>query len=278
MKGHPMVRRKILAGNWKMNKLNGDVAPFFKQLKDCLDKLQTNRSGANSFAESGPQVIFALPYTLLVGGVQSAAFYGYTVAAQNMHWSDSGAFTGEISASMLKDLGVGCTLIGHSERRQYFGETDETVAKKVKQALIQRVRPVVCVGETLEEREKGLTFEVIGRQLKSVFRDLGNVANLSVKDLATLVVAYEPVWAIGTGRASSAEDAQDVHSFIRKEAGSLRGDAFAQDLRILYGGSASPKNIKELLSKPDIDGALVGGASLVADDFAAMIAAAFGEG
>ncbi len=267
-----MIRRKILAGNWKMNKLNVDVAPFFKQLKESLEKLQPTKSGFNSIAENGPEVLFALPFPLLVGGMQAASFYGYTVAAQNFHWADAGAFTGEVSAAMLKEIGVTSTLIGHSERRQFFGETDQTVAKKVKQAITQKFSPIVCVGETLEEREKGLTHQVIERQIKSVFQDLGD---FSTKELASLVIAYEPVWAIGTGKASTAEDAQDVHGFIRKQASTLRGEAFAQSLRILYGGSASPKNIVELFTKPDIDGALVGGASLVADDFAKMIAAAF---
>jgi triosephosphate isomerase len=260
-----MTRLKILAGNWKMNKLKGDIAPFFQQLNTRLAAEKKPLSAKKA------EVVFAMPFTLLAAGAEAAKPYGFTVAAQNIHWADTGAFTGEVSCQMLADIGVGWTLIGHSERRQYFGETDQTVAKKVKQALTHGICPIACVGETLEEREKGLTETVIKRQVEGVFQDLGSVG---AKELACLVIAYEPVWAIGTGRAASSDDAQAVHVAIRQEVARLAGKEFSQGLRILYGGSASPKNIDELFTKPDIDGALVGGASLVAEDFAKMILAA----
>ncbi len=251
-------RTKLLAGNWKMNKLSSELPGFFEAFAREL--------GAGA---PGAEILFAVPYTLLAKARELAAPRGIEIAAQNVHSEPNGAFTGEVSFAMLKDVGIGATLIGHSERRQYFGETDEAVAKKTKAALAQGVKPIVCVGETLAEREANLTGEVVGRQLDAVLKGLGNP-----KTLGNLVIAYEPVWAIGTGRSATSAQAQDVHRFIRARVVAHSSREAADSLRILYGGSANPANIAELLAQADIDGALVGGASLKPADFAAMVRAA----
>jgi triosephosphate isomerase len=183
------------------------------------------------------------------------------VGAQNIHWEDSGAYTGEISAPMIKSAGCTYVIIGHSERRQYFGETDETVNKKLLSALKHCLIPIVCVGETLEQREKNETFKVIERQISEGFK------NLVIGNWSLVIIAYEPVWAIGTGKTATPEQAQEVHAFIR----SLLPKSIAQDVRILYGGSVKPDNTATLMAKPDIDGALVGGASLKAEDFVKIV-------
>lgn len=187
------------------------------------------------------------------------------LGAQNLYWEKSGAFTGEVSAPMLKSVGCTYVIIGHSERRTYFGETDETVNKRIFAALAEGLKPIVCIGETLEEREAGKTFEVIKRQVE------GGLANLSVEQMATVVIAYEPVWAIGTGKTATPAQAQEVHAFIRKLLNDIFGQTTAEATRIQYGGSVKPDNAAELMAQPDIDGALVGGASLKADSFEKII-------
>jgi triosephosphate isomerase len=187
------------------------------------------------------------------------------LGAQNVFWEDSGAFTGEISAPILKDIGVQYVIIGHSERRQYFGETDETVNKRIKAALKHDLTPIVCVGEVLKERESNKTFDVIKKQCEGAF------AGLTSEQMEKLIIAYEPVWAIGTGKTATPAQAQEVHQFIRKLLTKLYGDNVAQTVRIQYGGSVKPENSAELMSQPDIDGALVGGASLKAESFIGII-------
>jgi len=187
------------------------------------------------------------------------------LAAQNMHWEDKGAFTGEISAEMLLDLGCKYVIIGHSERRQYFGETDETVNKKAKQALKKGLSAILCVGETLAEREAGKLNEVINRQVTVGLKDIG------AEDMKKVVIAYEPVWAIGTGKTATPEQANDVHSLIRQKVNTLYTTVVAEGLRIQYGGSVTPENVTSLMAKQDIDGALVGGASLKPDTFATLV-------
>jgi triosephosphate isomerase len=199
--------------------------------------------------------------------VDEAAGSNIAVGAQNVHWESSGAFTGEVCAEMLLELGVEYVVIGHSERRQYFGETDQTVNKRLHAALAAGLKPVVCVGETLEQREAGRTEQVVGEQLD------GGLADLTPSQLAKVILAYEPVWAIGTGKTATPEMAQEVHAFIRKRLCGLADSQTAEGIRIQYGGSVKPGNAAELLGQPDIDGALVGGASLKADDFAGILEA-----
>jgi triosephosphate isomerase len=188
-----------------------------------------------------------------------------SLGGQNMHWESKGAFTGEISGKMLVDVGCKYVIIGHSERRQLFGETDETVNKKIKAAFSNGLIPVACVGETLDEREKNITFKVIDRQVKA------GLAGLTPEQANTIVIAYEPVWAIGTGKTATPAQAQEVHAYIRKIYGELCGKTAGENVRILYGGSVKPDNTKELMSQPDIDGALVGGASLELDSFTKIV-------
>jgi triosephosphate isomerase len=247
------MRVKLLAGNWKMNKSSADLEPFFVGL-------------GGGFPGDRVEVMIAAPFTLLAAARKLAEPRGIRIAAQNVHWEPSGAFTGEVSLPMLKDIGVSATLIGHSERRQYFAETDETVSKKLRAALAAGVTPVVCVGETLEERERNETDRVVRRQVLAACEGLD-----APRDL---VIAYEPVWAIGTGRTATNAQAQEVHAHIRKIVGERFGAPAAGSMRILYGGSANPGNIQGLLAEPDIDGALVGGASLKPVDFGAMVQAA----
>jgi triosephosphate isomerase len=193
------------------------------------------------------------------------------LAAQNTHWEDSGAFTGELSPALLLDVGCSHCIIGHSERRQFFGETDAGVRKKASALLVHKLVPIVCVGESLEQREAGKTLDVVLGQVDAATDGLDAVA------LAPLVIAYEPIWAIGTGRTAKAEDAQEVHAAIRARLGQLKGESWADTVRILYGGSVKPANAEELLSQPDIDGALVGGASLSAENFIPIIDAGVGR-
>jgi triosephosphate isomerase len=254
-----MTRTRLMAGNWKMNKLSSELEPFFREFAAALglDKDETITDRVD--------ILFAVPYLLLDRAAQLAEPMGIRVAAQNVHSEANGAFTGEVSLGMLKEIGVTATLIGHSERRQYFGETDESVARKTKAALAAGFMPIACVGETLEEREEGRTEAVVTRQVKAVLDTID-----SPKDL---VLAYEPVWAIGTGRSATSGQAQEVHATIRRLIAQRFGDGVAAKMRILYGGSANPANIDELLKQPDIDGGLVGGASLKPQDFAKMVKA-----
>jgi triosephosphate isomerase len=210
-------------------------------------------------------LLFAVPFTLLEKAAKLAYPHGIRIAAQNTHFETSGAYTGEVSLAMLKDVGITATLVGHSERRQYFGETDETVNKKVRAALAQGFLTIACVGETLEERDGNQTAAVVSRQVAAVLEAVGPA---TLKDL---VIAYEPVWAIGTGRTATSAQAEEVHAAIRVQVGQRFGAPAATALRLLYGGSANPSNIKELMAQPDVDGGLVGGASLKPSDFAAMV-------
>ncbi len=246
-------RRPIIAGNWKMNKTTAEA-------RDLAAKLAPLVAGAKD-----REIVLAPTFTSLQTLGEAIKGTNMALAAQNMHWEDKGAFTGEISAEMLLDLGCKYVIIGHSERRQYFGETDETVNKKVKQALKKGLLPIMCVGETLAEREAGRLNEVIGRQLTGGLKDIG------AEDMKRVVIAYEPVWAIGTGKTATPEQANEVHSLIRQKVKALYTVEIAERLRIQYGGSVTPDNVSSLMAKPDIDGALVGGASLKPESFAALV-------
>ncbi|SME90378.1 triose-phosphate isomerase [Pseudobacteriovorax antillogorgiicola] len=248
-----MARKPLMAGNWKMNKLPSEAADFFPEFLE-LSKWQKEQV----------DVVFAVPATHLDRLLDIGEESGISFAPQNVHWESAGAFTGEISIPMIQDLGLNYALVGHSERRQYFAETDETVANKVGTLLSAKMTPIICVGETQVERESDKTVEVITRQIKSFASKLTG---------GDFVVAYEPVWAIGTGLTASQEQAQDVHALIRRLLKEEIGEQ-ADTVRILYGGSAKPANISGLLAQDDIDGALVGGASLKPADFAAMVQAA----
>ncbi|HAH06758.1 MAG TPA: triose-phosphate isomerase [Elusimicrobia bacterium] len=247
-------RRPLIAGNWKMNLcLKGSVA-LVRALADGLSK-----------PFEGPEILVVPPFTAL--SVVSEALKGSPIqlGGQNLHWEEKGAFTGEISPEHLKDAGCTHVLIGHSERRQYFGETDATVNKRLKAALKAGLVPVVCIGETLAERESQKTYRVLETQTT------GALQGLQAADLKTLVIAYEPVWAIGTGKNATPEQAQEVHLFIRKLLAHLSSETIAREVRIIYGGSVKPDNIELLAAQEDIDGALVGGASLSAESFIKIV-------
>ena len=249
------MRTKIVAGNWKMNKLPSEAAALIDGIKDLVKDVQ------------GVEVVVCPPFTDLKDAAAAVKGSNVALGAQNVAWAESGAFTGEISAGMLKDLGVEYVIIGHSERRQYFGETDETVNRRLKAALAAGLKPIVCVGEKLEEREAGQMPAVIEKQVKEGFADL------SPEELAKVVIAYEPVWAIGTGKTATPKEAQEVHALIRRLLAEIANAEVAASVRIQYGGSMKPANAKELMDQPDIDGGLIGGAALVAEKFEAIIAA-----
>ena len=253
-----MSRRKLIAGNWKMNKTAAEGVALVEEIK----------KGLPGCACGLPEILVCPTFTTLGAVVEAAKGSPIEVGAQNVHWAANGAFTGEISTDMLKTTGVTHVIIGHSERRQYFGETDETVNKRTRAAVAAGLVPVVCVGETLAEREAGKTMDVIGAQIQADF------AGMTAADMATVVIAYEPVWAIGTGKVATDEQAQEVHAFIRKVLAGMFGVTVADETRILYGGSMKPANAKGLLAQPDIDGGLIGGAALKAPDFLALIEAA----
>jgi triosephosphate isomerase len=237
-----MSRKPIIAGNWKMFKTVSEAVSFVNEVKGS--------------AVEGVESVICSPFTNLPALVEAAKGTSLHVGAQNLHFEDNGAFTGEISGVMLKDLGVEYVIIGHSERRAYFGETDEIVNKKVAAAYKHGLTPILCVGEKLEEREAGKTKDVCKVQTEAAFQ------GLSAEQAAKVVIAYEPIWAIGTGKSSTAEDAQDVIGYIRQLVSGLYGASVADAVRIQYGGSVKPNNIAEYMAQPDIDGALVGGASL----------------
>lgn len=249
------LRKAIVAGNWKMNndrkaarELIGELTPMVK--------------------DAACEVVLCVPYTNLETALSLCEGTNLHIGAENCHWAKSGAFTGEISAQMLAEMGVEYVIIGHSERRQYFGETDQTVNARIRAALDAGLKVILCVGEVLEQRELGVTEEVVSMQTKIA---LGGV---SEQELANIVIAYEPVWAIGTGKTATAEQAQEVCAIIRGVVAKLYNKAAADALTIQYGGSMKPANAKELLGKEDVDGGLIGGAALVAKDFAAIIDAA----
>jgi triosephosphate isomerase len=236
------MRTPIIAGNWKMFKTVPEAEAFFAEVKGKAER-------------QGVESVICAPFTNLPALVKAAEGTTIAIGAQNMHFEDSGAFTGEISGPMLKDLGVKYVIIGHSERRAYFAETDETVNKKVHAAFKHGLKPIICVGEKLEEREAGKTKDVCKTQTEAALKDL------TAEQAAQAVIAYEPIWAIGTGKSSTADDAEDVIAYIRGIVRGQFGEA-ADRIRIQYGGSVKPDNIREFLSRPNIDGALVGGASL----------------
>ena len=250
------MRKKIIAGNWKMNVKPSETATLVKEVAEAT-KLFTN-----------VEVVCCTPAIDIPAAVAAAAGTHVGVGAENAHWEEKGAFTGEISTGMLVDAGAKYVIIGHSERRQYFGETDETVNKRTRAVIAAGLTAIVCVGETLEEREAGKLVEVIERQMNVGLKDV------TAADCERLVIAYEPVWAIGTGKTATPDQAQEVHALIRATLARLVGAETAETVRIQYGGSMKPTNAAELLAKKDIDGGLIGGAALKAADFAGIVAAA----
>ncbi len=247
------MRTPLIAGNWKMHMKIADAL-------DLVTGLHYGLRGAKA------EVVVAPPFTALYPVAQKLENSFIDLAAQNMHYENKGAFTGEVSSDFLTDLGVHYVILGHSERREYFAETDEIINKKVLKALEAGLKPILCVGESLEQRERGDAFKVIGNQL-------GKNLNGFPLD-APLVIAYEPIWAIGTGKTASTQEIQDMHQFIRAFVGEFLGNSLAQETRILYGGSVKPDNAKEILGLSDVDGALVGGASLKVSDFSQIVNAA----
>jgi triosephosphate isomerase len=252
-----MGRMPFIAGNWKMNKTVGEALDLVRALKTSLSGI------------SGVEVAVAPPFTALHAVSKELTNSPIRLAAQNVFWEEKGAFTGEISPVMLRDVGCDYVIIGHSERRQFFGETDETVHRRIQTALKHGLKPILCVGETLAEREGEKTFAVMESQIR------GGLQNLSGGDLRSLVIAYEPVWAIGTGKTATPQQAEDVHRFIREEVEKMISRQFAEGVRIQYGGSVTPENVKGLMEQKNIDGALVGGASLKEETFARIVR--FGE-
>jgi triosephosphate isomerase len=250
-------RRPIVAGNWKMNKTVGEALTLVRELR-----------GLVSMVRDRVEVVVAPPFTALHAVAKAIEDSNIRLAAQNCFWEPWGAYTGEISAPMLEEVGCLYAIIGHSERRQLFGETDETVNRRIKAVVKSQLLPIVCIGETLAEREAGRTLEVVARQLTAALAGFGS------SDVARFVIAYEPVWAIGTGRNATSNQAQEVHAHIREQLTGLHGREISEQVRIQYGGSVKPENAAELMAKPDVDGALVGGASLKAGDFAAIVKAA----
>ena len=246
------MRKKVIAGNWKMNMLPNEAMA-------CIEQL------AAAVKDTENEVILCVPYTDLFYALLTAQGTNIKIGAQNMHFEEKGAFTGEVSGPMLKCIGVEYVIIGHSERRQYFAETDETVNKKIKAALANDLKPIVCVGETLEQRESGKAEEVFTTQTRKAFE------GLSAEEAKKVIIAYEPIWAIGTGKTATSEDANNSVKAIRNEIRSLYGDEVADEIIIQYGGSVKSTNAKELFTTSDIDGGLVGGASLKADEFAKIV-------
>lgn len=246
------MRRPVIAGNWKMFKTTEEARELMTALLPLVDQ------------NSDRDVIVAPVFTVLASAHTILADSPIHLAAQDCFWETEGAFTGEVSPKFLIDAGCTHVIIGHSERRQYFGETNETVNKKLKAALFAGLVPLFCLGETLDQRDRGVTFDTIRQQLSE------GLSGISEKDVAGIIVAYEPVWAIGTGKTATEEQAQEVHQFIRRYLGDTYGKDVADRTRIVYGGSVKPDNINGLMSQPDIDGALVGGASLKADSFGAI--------
>ena len=254
------MRKKIVAANWKMNMTQAESGTFVKSLLLDLGDI------------TDVEVVILPPFTAIAKVMEAlGSSQGIKVGAQNMHWEPNGAFTGEISAALLRDLLVRYVVIGHSERRQYFGETDEIVNRKVHVAHDATLRPIVCIGETVDERERGNVEKILSMQLH------GSLAGLTEKELQETIVAYEPVWAIGTGRNATPQQAQEAHGFIRETLRNMSDETTAERIRIQYGGSVKPDNARELMGQSDIDGALVGGASLDPRSFAEIVNAARDE-
>jgi triosephosphate isomerase len=250
------MRKPIVAGNWKLNKTPHEAIPLVNDLKRDLIDVES------------VDIVLCPPFTALDAVAEMLTDTNIALGAQNLYWEDSGAFTGEVSAPMLKDLGVTHVIIGHSERRQYFHETNETVNKRLRAALKHGLTPIVCVGENLGQREANKTFDVIKDHCE------GSLHGLSADEMQKAVLAYEPVWAIGTGKTATPQQAQEVHLFIRQLLGKMFNAPTAAEVRIQYGGSVTPDNVAVLMAQADIDGALVGGASLKAPSFAAIVKAA----
>jgi triosephosphate isomerase len=248
-----LLRRPVIAGNWKMYKTQEETRAFFEAFKPLVP------------ASPECDIIVAPPFTSLPAASAAAHGSPITIAAQNAHWEREGAFTGEISMRMIHDAGAKAVLIGHSERRQFFGETDESVNRKVKAALEAKLTPIVCVGESLAQRESHLTHSILKRQFE------GGLDALTEHEFSRILLAYEPVWAIGTGKTATPEMAADAHRYLRELAATVFSPSQAAGIRILYGGSVKPDNIKGLMAQAEIDGALVGGASLDAKSFAAIV-------
>lgn len=247
------MRQKIVAGNWKMNKNAEETEDL---LNDLIDKLHIDKE---------VQIIVAPTFINLVSAVDHLEFTNIQVAAQNMHQAENGAYTGEISADMLKSIGVSTVILGHSERRAIFHETDSVIAYKVDTALKHEMRVIFCFGEELKDRQDKQHFNVVENQLRD------GLFQIDKSSWGNIILAYEPVWAIGTGETASPEQAQEMHEFIRETVRKAFGSDIAEDISILYGGSVKPDNAKEIFSKPDVDGGLIGGAALKADDFAAIV-------
>ena len=246
------MRKKVIAGNWKMNMLPNETINFIEGLSQEIKNVKN-------------EIILCVPYTDLFYALLTAQNTNIKIGAQNMHWKEKGAYTGEISGQMLKSIGVEYVIIGHSERRQYFAETDETVNLKVKSALENNLKPIICVGETLEHREHGETEKIIESQIKLALKDL------TKEQIRAIIIAYEPVWAIGTGKTATPEEANNVIKYIRKQIKELYNEEIAENIIIQYGGSVKASNAEELFNMSDIDGALVGGASLNFKEFSEIV-------
>jgi triosephosphate isomerase len=249
------MRKYVIAGNWKMNNTPAQTKELINEMKPLV-------------ADASCEVVLCVPFVDIAAAVEAAKGSNIKIGAENIHWAQSGAFTGEISGDMLKAAGAEYVIIGHSERRQYFGETDDTVNARLKAAIASGLTPIVCVGETLEQREKNITVETVAMQTKVAFRDI------SAADAKNTVIAYEPVWAIGTGKTATDEQADEVNGAIRNVVEQIYGKDVADSIVIQYGGSMNAKNAAGLLSKEHIDGGLIGGASLKAQDFAVIVNAA----
>ena len=246
------MRRKVIAGNWKMNMLPDAAIRFIDEITPMVKDTEN-------------EVVLCVPYTDLFYALLAAQNTNIKIGAQNMHWEESGAYTGEVSGKMLKAIGVEYVIIGHSERRQYFAETDETVNKKLKAAFANNLKPIVCVGETLEQREAGMANDIITSQTEKA------LDGLTEEQVANTIIAYEPIWAIGTGKTATSEDANNAIKAIRNKISNLYGQNVSERVIIQYGGSVKSTNAQELFSMSDIDGGLVGGASLKVDEFAKIV-------
>ena len=246
------MRKKVIAGNWKMNMLPNEAMAFIEALTPMVK-------------DTPKEVILCVPYVDLFYSLLTSQNTNIKIGAQNMHWEEKGAYTGEVSGKMLKSIGVEYVIIGHSERRQYFAETDETVNKKIKAALANELKPIACVGETLEQREAGKAIEVITEQTKLALQDL------TKEQISNIMIAYEPIWAIGTGKTATSEDANNAIKSIRQEIEKLYDTQTAENIILLYGGSVKAENSKELFTTSDIDGGLVGGASLKVEEFSKIV-------
>ncbi|GCD09843.1 triose-phosphate isomerase [Clostridium tagluense] len=246
------MRKGIIAGNWKMNKTVGEAVSLIQEIKPLVKNAQC-------------EVVVCPTFLCLDAVIKAAKGSNIKVGAQNMHFEENGAFTGEVSPGMLKDMGVDYVIIGHSERRQYFNETDESVNKKLKAAYNHSISPILCMGETLAQRESNITEKVLDNQIKL------DLAGLTREQVEKLVIAYEPIWAIGTGKTATADEANETIGFIRKTVSAMFGSDVSDKLRIQYGGSVKPSTISEQMGKSDIDGGLIGGASLKAEDFAGIV-------